>query len=414
MPRAKAPPRVKGPYTERQGTRFRIRICDEGGQRDLYFSSMQDALLSKEQLGRELPKQRMQRPLRELLDAYFAEQVARGTCLRHTAEDQRARVAAFLDACLDEDVTKLTPKRAAALYEGIVQTPTKKTGQPPAASTHRFYLKLAQSLFRWIVRKGFLPSSPFADVQPVGRVNRGKKQLRFEEATRFLSVGLQMFDEHGDALALASVLLLLLGCRASEALHLRVRDLDCGGTKLWIAALGSDYQGKSRNATRNPEVPQVLQPRLALLAAGKAPDAYLFGTTCQGQPKGRQALHSTVRRICLAAGVPVVCPHSLRGLWATAGVRAGGLSQAVAAALGHGSFSMTQRHYVQPGTLEGDCTDQLVKLLGVQGGVAATPPALDVSALTAQQLAAALPAHTLQQLLQLIQQTPVAGHKKSA
>ena len=31
MPRAKAPPRVKGPYSERGGTRFRIRICELRG-----------------------------------------------------------------------------------------------------------------------------------------------------------------------------------------------------------------------------------------------------------------------------------------------------------------------------------------------------------------------------------------------
>ena len=28
MSRSKAPPRIKGPYSERGGTRFRIRVCD--------------------------------------------------------------------------------------------------------------------------------------------------------------------------------------------------------------------------------------------------------------------------------------------------------------------------------------------------------------------------------------------------
>lgn len=39
MPRSKAPPRVKGPYCEREGSRFRIRICEATGHRDLYFST---------------------------------------------------------------------------------------------------------------------------------------------------------------------------------------------------------------------------------------------------------------------------------------------------------------------------------------------------------------------------------------
>nr|WP_255412582.1 tyrosine-type recombinase/integrase [Haliangium sp. UPWRP_2] len=72
-----------------------------------------------------------------------------------------------------------------------------------------------------------------------------------------------------------------------------------------------------------------------------------------GKPRTRQGLHRAVRRLCTVAGVPIVCPHSLRGLWATAGVRSGALSHAVAAALGHGSFKVTAKHYVQPGTLDG-------------------------------------------------------------
>lgn len=34
MPRAKEPPRIKGPYVERGGTRFRIRICEPTGPQD--------------------------------------------------------------------------------------------------------------------------------------------------------------------------------------------------------------------------------------------------------------------------------------------------------------------------------------------------------------------------------------------
>ena len=110
-------------------------------------------------------------------------------------------------------------------------TPTPKTGAPPTAATHRFYLKLAQTLFGWAVRKKYLRENPFAQVQPLGRPNRGKKQLRFEEAERFITVGFRLFEEKEDWMALAAVTALLLGLRASETVHLRVRDLDCGGTK---------------------------------------------------------------------------------------------------------------------------------------------------------------------------------------
>ena len=55
MPRSKAPPRVKGPYSERGGTRFRIRICEATGHRDLYFSTKKEALTGIKEATRELP-----------------------------------------------------------------------------------------------------------------------------------------------------------------------------------------------------------------------------------------------------------------------------------------------------------------------------------------------------------------------
>ena len=311
----------------------------------------------------------------------------------------RSRLHGWLEDSLDQDIAKMTAKRAAALYEELVTEPTRKTGQPPTAATHRFYLKLAQSLFRWAVGKGYLRENPFAQIQPVGRPNRGKKQLRFEEAERFITTGFQRFEEHQDWMALAAVTSLLLGLRASETLHLRVRDLDCGGTKLWVAASDS-YRGKTVNARRDPEVPKVLQSRLLKLASGRGADEYLFGIARSGKPRCRQLLNTAVRQICTQAGVPQVCPHSLRGLWATAGVRSGAVSHAVAATLGHGSFEVTAKHYVQPGALEDSRTTRLVELLALDGGQAATP-APGLTQLSAEQLLARLPSETLARLIAL-------------
>jgi integrase len=405
MPAAKAPPRVKGPYSERGGTRFRIRICEEFSRRDVYFRSLAEAQAAKERIERELPERSQRRLLEEVLDEYIEDKVRRGACGEESAKQHRERLRAFLEGSLHEPIGKLAEKRAAELYETLVATPTRKTGQPPTAATHRFYLKLAQSLFQWAVRKGYVQENPFASVQPIGRPSRGKKQLRFDEAERFISTGFRLFEEKSDWLALCAVTTLLLGLRASEALHLRVRDLDCGGTKLWVAAGDAyqgqkGYQGKTANARRDPEVPAVLQPRLLRLTAGRAADEYLFGATSDGKPRCRQLLHAAVRRVCDVAGVPRVCPHSLRGLWATAGVRSGAVSHAVAATLGHGSFDVTAKHYVQPGTLEGNRTARLVELLSLS-----EPPqkksAAPLAELSAEEILATLPAETVAKLVSL-------------
>ena len=397
MPRSKSPPRVKGPYAERGGARFRIRICDATGHRDVYFSTLNEAQAGIRQATREVLQSGGKRHLGNVIDEHMQDKVQRGLCAAQNADVQKARLRGWLTDALEEDIGKITSKRAAAYYEQLVNTPTRKTKQPPTAATHRFYLNLAQTLFRWAVRKGYIRESPFAEIQPVGRPNRGKKQLRFEEAERFITAGLRLFDERGDAMALAAVTALLLGCRASEVLFLHVRDLDCGGTRLWIAARDSEYTGKTGNAARNPEVPDVLRPRLLQRTVGQRPEDYLFGVGSTGKPRSRQVLHRTVRRVCTVAGVPIVCPHSLRGLWATAGVRSGALSHAVAAALGHGSFKVTAKHYVQPGTLDGARTERLVEMLALK----TTKPDRDPASLQAEQLLSSLPAATLAKLIEL-------------
>ena len=397
MPRAKAPPRVKGPYSERGGSRFRIRVCEMTGHRDLYFPTLQEAQAAIKQAARGLRQSSQSRQLGFVLEEYHHEKVQRGSCSARSAQSERACLRAWLADFLAEDIGKLTPKRAALHYEQLVNAPTRKTGRPPTAATHRFILSLAQRMFRWAVRKGYVSESAFAAIQPVGRPSRGKKQLRFEEAERFLTAGFALFDEKQDPMALAAVTTLLLGCRASEVIHVKVRDLDCGGTRLWIAAQDGEYRGKTRNAARNPEVPEVLRPRLLQRTVGQQPEDYLFGVSAKGRPRSRQALHSAVRRVCLAAGVPVVCPHSLRGLWATAGVRSGALSHTVAAALGHGSFKITAQHYVQPGTLDGARTEQLMQMLSRKKA----EPVPDSANKPAQELLASLPAETLARLIEL-------------
>lgn len=147
-------------------------------------------------------------------------------------------------------------------------------------------------------------------------------------------------DKHVGAIAVA--LQLALGLRSSELLARRVRDLDEGGSVLLIP------NGKTHNARRRPEVPEFLRPHLRELVRDKAPDAYLFGTRPTGQPLLTNWLIRAVHRVCERAGVPKVCAHSLRGLHATLALRQGVSSQAVATALGHGSFTVTARHYADP------------------------------------------------------------------
>ncbi|PSM30872.1 site-specific integrase, partial [Haliangium sp. UPWRP_2] len=216
----------------------------------------------------------------------------------------------------------------------------------------------AQTFYRWAVRQGYVGASPFREVKPIGRVNAGKPQLRIEEARRFTRAAVSYFEERQHPLAIGALLALTMGLRTGEVLERVVRDLDDGARYLWIEA------GKTANARRRLEVPEDIQPYLIRLAANKRPDDLLFGTSRKGGPYANQSMWDMVQRLCARAGVPIVCTHSLRGLWATLAVESGAASHAVAANLGHHSFAVTERHYAQRAAVANAATARVLGMIG--------------------------------------------------
>lgn len=354
MPRKRGEDRVLGPFAEGKD-RWRL-IMIEGGRRSSHIAEGWSAALRLlARLRRDLG--RHQRTVGWLADEWLRAKVLTGACSPSTSELQRRLLRGLLRDELEDDVTHLTPSRAAALYGNAVTEPCPKYGRPVSAATHRFCLHLARAFGKWLVQKGHLRANPFADVRPVGVVNVGKPQLRIDEARKFVVAALEDHEETGSPTAVAALLCLLLGLRTNEALLRQVRDLDDGGRLLWIP------KGKTRNARRRLEVPEVLRPILQAQCEGKGPEDFLF-TSDEGRRLHRSSLWLAVGRICERAGVPRVCTHSLRGLHATLALDSGSTSSAVAAALGHGSFSMTRRHYAAPGTVESAQSRRVNDVLG--------------------------------------------------
>jgi integrase len=217
-----------------------------------------------------------------------------------------------------------------------------------AVASRRHWLKQLRAYCLWLVAAGHLDADPFAGLRVVGKQRVGKPQLRIGEAQLFTDTALAAFEE-GQDFALAPLLGLMMGLRASEVCGLTVRDVDDLGSVLWVAASG----GKSANATRRLKVPAKLRPYLIRLTADQAASKRLFGR------RSRQSLWVLVRQLCARAGVPVVCAHSLRGLWATLAVESGQACEAVAAALGHGSFMVTAKHYASGTAVHSAQTDRV-------------------------------------------------------
>lgn len=373
--RTKLPPRVLGPYSDRD--KWRLIIIENGQKENQIYATKEEALRAQRKLSKSfLPKAPT---IDTALNDWNTARQKGGICKDLTIASQAMRVRFMLREHLPEEITRMKAKTAELVYEKH-RTRPGKNGLPLAAATHIFDLKCVKNFFKWCVSRRYLVSSPFSEVRPIGKKRAGKPQLRIEEAKRFTEAGLSYFTETQNPLAIAALVAITMGPRASEVLNRSVRDLDNGGKILVIDS------GKNERAKRRLDVPLFLQPILLQLARGRDPLSRLFGLNTDGVPWRRQSLYSAVHKICERAQVPRVCTHSLRGFWATTSVQIGTPSQAVAATLGHGSFAITERHYAAPGSRQNAGTHVVVETL--LGESPAKPTVADILAgLDAQQVA---------------------------
>lgn len=159
----------------------------------------------------------------------------------------------------------------------------------------------------------------------------------------------------GEPGAIAAMMALLLGMRASEIVSRVVRDLDDDGRLLWIP------DSKTEAGKRTLRVPEVLRPYLQRLTAGAEAEAPIFGEHWRDWPR------EWVQRICDKAGVPKVTAHGMRGLHSTLALEAGITGAVVAASLGHEHVSTTVQSYAKPEAVAG--AQQRRALSVLDGGV---------------------------------------------
>ena len=332
--------RVYGPYKARKG--YRLVVAEAQARKSIMVPSIE----AGEQLRADLEHALRARGDRSVADALSEYQDylqrVRGAV---TAAPITRAIARFLGEVAT--LGALTPARAAARYEAETRRVIAGKDQTVAAASHRTVLGQCKRFYAWALEHGYVAQNPFAAVRPVGKPKAGKSQLRIDEARRFVGLAVDKAQQ-GDRAATAALLALFLGMRAGEVLGRCVRDLDDGGRVLWIT------RGKTDNARRRLVVPEVLRPLLSRLAVGQSAEALLFGTSPvgQGRPLTDAWLWGQVQRLCDEAGVPRVSTHSLRGLHSTLALEAGATAGAVAAALGHGSFQITAKHYAAPGTVD--------------------------------------------------------------
>jgi len=334
--------RIHGPY--KHGNKFRVIEVRGDGERSVVgFESEAQAYRYIEKARRIASGRSIGDAVTEYLDYLKLGTGPRGKVRRaSTIKLEAWRLKAMLRLVeSDRPVSALTRQVATKLLSQ--RQPEVKT------DTLVGELAVVTRWASWCCAQGWLAVNPFTGLVAQGERSTGKPQLRVDAARKFLSFCLAEGSAEGTAAAMA----LLMGLRASELTSIRARDVDDGGSLLWVSV------SKTKKGLRRLEIPLVLRARLLQLAAGKCPDAAIWGDV------DRHWLNRHVVRLSAAAGVDRVSPHGLRGTWATLAVSAMS-TEHVAAALGHEKVDVTRASYLAPGSEDSAASTRLGTLLGSQ------------------------------------------------
>ena len=342
--------RILGPYRNRDT--WRVVFVDGKERKSLCVPSHEEACALIAKFTQE-SAQRQTQTIDLCLQNYRTYMITVRQALPSTADHMYTSLAGWLPVSML--VRSLTPAKAQSLYEDLTQRISPRTGRVLAVATHQFFLSCAKSWGQWACKERLIHQNPFSGVAFFGRKHSRKAQLRIDEAKKLADLTQELANV-GDFDALAILLMLHLGLRQGEVGARIARDVDAQGSLLWITA------GKTANAVRRVEVPECLRAPLTALAQRKQPGELLFveGT----KVPSRQHFWSKLRQFCTRADVPLVCPHSLRGLHATLSIQAGATGSLVAHALGHGSFQVTARHYATPESVAGSRAARVAEALG--------------------------------------------------
>jgi integrase len=330
MARRREGDRVLGPYKERD--KWRIVIAEEGGERLSHFFATEGEASAAIRIARRDLERIAGITVKEALEKYEI----------HQREEKRDKIQSVLDTIYrlgllftdgDALLSGLTPTRCGLLLSNLKQRNTKY-GKPFAVDSLKNILAESKTFMNWCVEsQGWLKSNPLMKLQVEGKRRHRKFQLHYDEARRWMDRALEL-AEAGDVGAVAALVALFMGFRATEIVIRVVRDLDDRGRILVVE------DAKTEAGNRRVKVPPVLRPFLKQLAQGKGPDDRLFGH------HWRDWVRKSVRRICREVGVPEVSAQSLRGLNASIRMEESSESPTdIARALGHSSASTTLQSY---------------------------------------------------------------------
>lgn len=291
---------VYGPYPPCKGrSRWRVQVYCASSKRKctITFATRAEAEAAIPTLLQTIREQ-MPLPLHDAINQYLAYKEACGL-QPLSLSSLRDRLFRFLSN--DQPLSAITPAKAEELYLNFTKS-HGRYGQLKAA-THQAVLRNTKEMWRWFVKRGLTKANVFETVEPIGKVNAGKPQLRETDA-RLLDQLLFEQARKGDEGALALLVQVYLGLRSSEVMRLLVGSVESEGQKVSI------LKGKSKNAKRSLELFPDVAKLLWAHCQGRPDTERVFAANLPQAPKPSW-MYKRLRKHCKAAGLPLVCPHSL-------------------------------------------------------------------------------------------------------
>lgn len=185
------------------------------------------------------------------------------------------------------------------LYDLLRATPgARKT--LPAADTVLNSWDAGRRFLDFCVERKWARSNPFllveTDLSPADRNKggKGKKQLGFDDLDKFVAKAYELAEE-GDEGAVAALIALFLGIRASQIVAIKAKDIDLGGCILHV-----DHQTATKSTRKmNPVREERLSLLLLRLKGDKVGDEWAFPATGR-VGRGRRQFTDTERKHILA------------------------------------------------------------------------------------------------------------------
>lgn len=191
-----------------------------------------------------------------------------------------------------------------------------------------------QGFFSWLLEEGIISKDPSK------RISRPKVPKRLREALTEEEIEMLRMACSTDRERALMEFLLATGCRASEPLHLKVRDIDFNNNSLLIKEAKG---GNERVVFFSDKAKLYLRK---YLNSRKGDSEYLFiSRKAPYAPLSRKGIYIEIKRIAKKAGLTKpIHPHLFRHTLATLGLKGGASLTSIQKVLGHSSIKTTERY----------------------------------------------------------------------